>query len=109
MNKITQNEIILKYFRNNPRRNISHPEIVDWVTKEYLKLTGKVFRDPDRQIRKLSQSGILIKIAKGIYKYDPDYINERELEDFTPAQKKQILERDGYKCVICGKGINDGV
>lgn len=109
MNKITQNEIILEYFRNNPRRNISHPEIVDWVTKEYLKLTGKVFRDPDRQIRKLAQSGILIKIAKGIYKYDPDYINERELEDFTPAQKKQILERDGYKCVICGKGIKDGV
>jgi hypothetical protein len=109
MNKITQNEIIHEYFRNNPRRNISHPEIVDWVTKEYLKLTGKVFRDPDRQIRKLAQSGILIKIAKGIYKYDPDYINERELEDFTPAQKKQILERDGYKCVICGKGIKDGV
>jgi len=55
------------------------------------------------------QSGFLIKISKGVYKYDPDKAYKRELEDFTPAQKEAILKRDGYKCVICGRGKKDGV
>ncbi len=68
-----------------------------------------MFRDPDRGIRKLAQSGFLIKISKGIYKYVPEYVHNRELEDFSEKQKKTILERDGYKCVICGRGKKDGV
>lgn len=107
--KISQNELILKYYRNNPNRDIPHPEIVDWVTTEFKKRTGRIFRDPDRQIRKLSQQGYLIKIGKGVYRYEPESVNNRKLEDFNLAQKKIILERDGYKCVICGRGKNDGV
>ena len=109
MQEITQSEIVMEFFKNNPNRNIEHPEIVDWVNKEYNKRTGKVFRDPDRQIRQLAQKGFLIKISKGVYKYDPNFIVIRELEDFTEVQKKQILERDNYKCVVCGRGIKDGV
>ncbi|MGQ9656666.1 MAG: HNH endonuclease [Fimbriimonadales bacterium] len=33
----------------------------------------------------------------------------RVLDAFTPEQKQQILERDGYRCVICGRGVKDGV
>ncbi len=109
MPEITQKEIIMEFFKSNPNRDIEHPEIVDWATDEFLKRTGKIFRDPDRQIRQLSQSGFLIKVSKGIYRYEPASVNKRELENFTPAQKKIILERDGYKCVICGRGIKDGV
>ena len=109
MAKITQNDIIIEYFKNNPHRNISHPEIVDWAVSEYFKRTGGIFRDPDRQIRKLSQSGFLIKIAKGIYRYEPELVKKRVLEDFSLKQKQEILKRDGYKCVLCGKGIKDGV
>jgi len=108
-NKTTQDAIIMEYFKKHPNRDIPHPEIVDWVTEKYKKLTGLVFRDPDRQIRKLHQGGYLIKVQKGVYRYDPSIVQKRELEDFTPEQKKQILERDGFKCVICGKGVNDGV
>jgi hypothetical protein len=107
--KISQLELIKEFFINNPLRDIRHPEVVDWVTDEYKKRTGEIFRDPDRGIRSLSQKGFLIKIAKGIYRYDPNFVINKELEDFTPAQKKVILERDGYKCVICGRGIEDGV
>jgi predicted restriction endonuclease len=105
----TQADLIFEYFKKNPNREISHPEIVDFVTKEYEKRTGKVFRDPDRAIRKLHQNGFLVYVRKGVYKYDPSMVVQRDLEDFTAEQKKKILERDNYRCVICGKGRAGGV
>ncbi len=109
MKKITQKEIVMEYFKKNPKRDIPHPEIVDWVVSEYLTRTTNVFRDPDRQIRQLHQSGFLIKVKKGVYRFDPEFVQERKLEDFTPEQKQIILKRDGYRCVICGKGKAEGV
>ena len=108
-NNHVQKDLIIEFFKKNPNRDIKHPEVVDWVVATYKKRTGNVFRDPDRAIRQLAQSGFLIKIAKGVYKYDPDKAYVRELEDFTAAQKEAILKRDGYKCVICGRGKKDGV
>lgn len=106
---VSQIALLKEFFEANPNREIPHPEVVDWVVATYKTRTGEVFRDPDRGIRKLAQDGFLIKIRKGVYKYDPDYIENRELEDFTPAQKKVILARDEYRCVICGKGEREGV
>jgi hypothetical protein len=106
---VTQKDIVVEFYFNNPNRDIEHKEVVDWVTKEYHSRTGKVFRVPDRQIRKLAQNGFLIKVSKGVYRYEPDNVNMRELEDFTQAQKNEILERDGYRCVICGRGKAEGV
>ncbi len=108
-NNQSQLDLLMEYFKKNPRRNISHPEIVDWATQEWLKRTGKVFRDPDRGIRSLAERGLLIKVAKGIYRYDPDLVSQKELEDFTPAQKEEIMKRDNYRCVVCGKTVKDGV
>jgi len=108
-NHITQKELLIEYFENNPNRDIKHPEVVDWVTSEYKKRTGQIFRDPDRGIRQLAQSGFLIKVSKGIYKYDPSLVMKRNLEDFTALQKRTILERDNYKCTICGRGRKEGV
>lgn len=75
----------------------------------YKKRTGNVFRDPDRAIRQLAQSGFLVKIAKGVYRYDPKKVSKKELQDFSAAQKTAILKRDGYKCVQCGMGKKEGV
>jgi len=108
-NNNVQKDLIVEFFKKNPNRDIKHPEVVDWVVSTYTKRTGNVFRDPDRAIRHLAQSGFLIKIAKGVYKYDPTKAYKRELEDFTSTQKEAILKRDGYKCVICGRGKKDGV
>lgn len=105
---LIQSALILKFFKLNPSRDIAHPEIVDWATREYNKKTKKVLRDPDRAIRKLHQDGYLVKVSNGVYRYDPSLVKKRNLEDFTPALKKAILQRDGYKCVICGKGAKDG-
>ena len=105
----SQLDLLMEYFKKNPNRDITHPEIVDWATKEWLRRTGKVFRDPDRGIRSLSQKCLLIKVAKGIYRYDPDFVQKRELEDFTESQKQAIMERDNYRCVVCGRGRENGV
>lgn len=105
---LVQEDLIIEFFKKNPNRNIKHPEVVDWVVATYKKRTGNVFRDPDRAVRKLSQSGFLIKIATGVYKYDPQKVQNRELQDFTTAQKKLILKRDGYKCAQCGMGKREG-
>jgi hypothetical protein len=108
MKKITQTDIIKEYFIKNPNRDIYHKEIVPWIAREYKKRTGKVFADTDRQIRTLSQTGFLIKVTKGVYRYDPEFVENRELEDFTPKQKEEIFRQDGYKCVKCGRGKNEG-
>jgi hypothetical protein len=106
---MTQTELMLKYFLDHPNRDIPHAEAVDWATAEWERMTGRKFRDPDRQIRKFAQQGVLQKIEKGIYRYDPDFVINRELEDFTQAQKEFVMKRDGYRCVICGKGKDEGV
>ena len=106
---MTQLDLIRLFFKNNPNRDIRHPEVVDWLVQEWKKRTGKVFRDPDRGIRSLHEQGFLIKKGKGIYKYNPDYIKKIKITNFTPKQKKEILKRDAYKCVICGLGKKDGL
>jgi hypothetical protein len=107
--RLTQIKLVMEFFEENPYRDVKHPEVVDWLTKEWLKRKGEVFRDPDRAIRRLFQEGFLQKISKGVYRYDPDYVKTRELEDFTLAQKEEILKRDNYRCVLCGRGLADGV
>ncbi|MDR0486491.1 MAG: HNH endonuclease [Elusimicrobiota bacterium] len=109
MSEISQEKLIKEFFVKNPNRDIKHPEVVDWLTAEYKKRTGNIFRDPDRGIRKLHQEGFLIKIEKGVYRYNPQNVRYRDLEDFTQKQKEDILKRDGYKCVQCGRGLKEGV
>lgn len=102
-------DLIIEYFKKHPKQNLQHGPVVDWVEEHYKKLYNKKPRDTWRSIRQLYEEGFLIKVKKGIYKYDPDFVQKRELEDFTEEQKRKILERDNYKCVICGRGKKDGV
>jgi 5-methylcytosine-specific restriction endonuclease McrA len=101
--------LLIEYFKAHPREDMPHGPVVDWVEAKYKRIYQKKPRDTWRSIRNLHEIGFLIKVKKGIYRYDPDAVKQRELEDFTPEQKKAILKRDGYKCVVCGRGIDDGV
>jgi len=103
------NDLIIKYFQKHPKQDLPHGPVVDWVTVEYLKEHNEPPRDPWRAIRKLHQEGILIKVSKGIYRYDPGNIKESELFDFPQNIKAEIFHRDNYKCVVCGRGKAEGV
>lgn len=105
----SQTEFVKEWFIKRPNRDISHDESKAGIEDAYFKIAKKRFEDVDRTIRKLAQVGFLIKVKKGWYRYDPKKANMRTLEDFSASDKKQILERDGYKCVICGKGAKDGI
>lgn len=106
--QITQEKLVLEFFKKHPNRDIPHKKSVDWSIREWKKRTGETLRDPDRAIRKLYEAGFLIKIKKGVYRYDPKKVRSKKSEDFTESQKKKILKRDEYKCVICGHGKKDG-
>jgi len=102
-------DLLIEFFKANQNKDMSHGPVVDWVEEKYLELYNKKPRDTWRSIRNLHESGFLIKIKKGIYRYDPKAVKEKKLEDFTPEQKAVILKRDNYKCVICGRGKKEGV
>lgn len=103
------NDLIIEYFRRHPRQDLSHGPVVDWVTKQYLKEHDKPPRDPWRAIRKLHQEGTLVKVRKGVYRYEPDHIKGAKLFDFPANIKAAIFKRDNYRCVVCGRGRAEGV
>ena len=106
---ISQKEFVKAWFRKNPDREIASAEFKSVIEGLYEKEFGKRFEDVDRQIRHLNQEGFLIKVKKGVFKYVPGAEHHRVLEDFTQAQRNEILKRDGYKCVICGFGKAEGM
>lgn len=105
----TINDLIMDYFRQHPRENLPHGPVVDWVEEQYLKLYGKKPRDTWRGIRKLYQEGILVKVKKGVYRYDPELVLKRGLFEFPPPIREAIFKRDNYRCIVCGRGRQDGV
>ena len=105
----TITDLIKEYFIAHPKQDLNHGPVVDYVEEQYVKLTGKKPRDTWRAIRLLYQSGFLINVRKGVYRYDPDYVHEVELFDFPADIKEQIFRRDNHRCVVCGRGREDGV
>lgn len=99
----------MEYFRKHPREDLEHGPVVDYVEERYRALYKQKPRDPWRRIRRLHEKGELIKVKDGIYKYDPELVRPKTLWDFAPEVKEAIFRRDGYRCVVCGRGKNDGV
>lgn len=107
--RITISDLIMEFFRQHPKEELPHGPVVDYVEERYKQLYNKKPRDTWRQIRRLHQEGILIKVKKGVYMYDPDKITQKELFEFPPEVKEEIFKRDGYKCIVCGRGREDGM
>lgn len=102
-NKKSISEILIEFFKKNPKREITQSEAVDHVFQFIPKA-----RDPWRSVRKLYQDGFLIKVRKGVYMYDPNFKGKAVDEPFPPDIKEQIFKRDNYRCVVCGNGRHNG-
>lgn len=109
MDRVSIKDLLIEYFKKRPQEDLSHGPVVDWVEEKYKTLYNKKPRDTWRSIRNLHETGFLIKVRKGIYRYDPEAAKQKELEDFSAKQKKIILKRDNYRCVVCGKGKKEGI
>lgn len=102
-------DLVFAVYEGRPFIPLAHDDWVDDVMAQYEEIHGRTPRDPWRAARKLHEDGKLQKVANGVYMYDPNLVFDASLEEFTDLQKKAILAKDGYRCVVCGKGRADGV
>ena len=107
----TVNELILDFFINRPKTEFRHAPIEEWVAEQYIIENEGSSRPQDvrRAVRKLAETGRLIKVGRGIFKYDPDSDREVNLSEFSDSVKQDIFQRDNYRCVVCNLGTEDGV
>ena len=101
--------IAFEYFLDRPNQDVQHDDVVPWIEGMCHKRLGTVCKDPDRAIRKLHDMGLLIKVSKGIYRFEPDSIASNVLDDFDESMRLKVKERDQFCCVVCGLGEKDGV
>jgi hypothetical protein len=101
--------IAFEFFLERPEKEFHHDDVVPWIIGMYQSRFGRACRDPDRAIRKLHDMGLLQKLDKGVYCFDPNKVVNNELYDFDESTKIAVKTRDNWKCVVCGKGEADGV
>jgi hypothetical protein len=101
--------IAFEYFLERPNQDVHHDDVVPWIEGMCHKRLGTVCKDPDRAIRKLHDMGLLIKVSKGIYRFEPDAVAANVLDDFDESMREAVKKRDQYRCVVCGLGEKDGV
>ena len=107
--RISQKDFVRGYFLKRPGIEVPHKQSKQEIEEAWFEETGERMEDPDRMIRTLKDEGFLQKRDKGVYLYDPETSGVIELDNFTPAEREQILERDGFKCVTCGLGRESGL
>ena len=104
----SRKSLIMDFFKKHPNTEKHTAEVYEGV-KESFEVHGKKQQDISTDVNQLHHEGRLIKVRLGVYKYDPDYDQQGEFQDFTEVDKAAIFRKDGYKCVICGLGQQDGV
>jgi len=103
-------EFALEWFKEHPDQQFTNEEIKKLLPEAFFVKTGKKLQDPTRSVRELAELRRIQKYPEGkarFYWYDPKL--ELLPEEFDDEERRQILERDGFRCVVCGKGSADGV
>jgi site-specific DNA-methyltransferase (adenine-specific) len=66
----TQINALMQFFIKNPNRNISYPEVKEWIETNYKTKKGSEIIFFKRKIRKLFEQGKLIRVIEGVYRYE---------------------------------------
>lgn len=101
--------ITFEYYLDRPNQDVHHNDVVPWIEGMCHKRLGTDCKDPDRAIRKLHDMGLLIKVSKGTYRFEPEAVASHVLDDFDEEMKMEVKKRDNYRCVVCGLGEKDGL
>lgn len=107
MSELTQTGLIKVYFIHHPNQKIRHSEVVDWATEEWERRTGKTMRYAGGKIRRLLKDNFLTRVARGVYKYDPDFVQNPQREDFTKAQQTETGKKMFIRLYELAKKASD--
>jgi hypothetical protein len=99
--RISQEDFVREWFRLNPDRDIPHLESKPLIEEAWLESTGSRIEDVDRAIRKLSEAGELVKIRKGVYRFNSTPLPGSSKLEFSEFTRQATLERDSFCCAIC--------
>jgi hypothetical protein len=100
----------LEWFKRNSGIKFTNEELKTLLPIAFFSTTGFRMADPTRAARALVKQGVVKRTPKGVdqvFWYEPGVINQAER--FDDNEKVAILERDGFRCVVCKKGVDDGV
>ena len=100
-NNISQEDFVREWFRAHSDRDIPHLESKPLIELAWLEQTGSRIEDVDRAIRRLAESGELIKVRKGVYRCDSEAGPSKTGGVFSEFTSQAALERDLFCCTIC--------
>lgn len=100
-NHISQEDFVREWFRAHSDRDIPHLESKPLIELAWLEQTGSRIEDVDRAIRRLAESGELIKVRKGVYRHDSEAAPSKSGGFFSEFTSQAALERDLFSCAIC--------
>jgi hypothetical protein len=67
---ITQTDTIFQYFKDHPSQSITYGEIGEWIKQEGEKNSVMEIKAFEKIMRSLAKEGKIIKVDKGIFKYE---------------------------------------
>ena len=98
----------IKVLIDNFGKDMSAKSICENADKIFESYKKKPFADRGRDIRSLHiAEGIIQKTSKGNYKFTGKF-KDKSSSVFTPNIKKQVLNRDGFKCTNCNGSASEG-
>lgn len=100
-NGFSQEDFVREWFRAHPDRDIPHLESKPSIEQAWFEETGARIEDVDRAIRRLAESGELLKVRKGVYRRNSDAARSKIVDNFSEFTSQAALERDLFCCTIC--------
>jgi len=110
VDNVNKPDFLFEFLRKHPGRKFTPEQLRHKIEDAYLRQFGEPFNDVNRAARNLARRGQIQRepaTKAKFYWYDPKL--EVSVEEFDDDELREILERDGFACVVCKRGTADGV